>query len=455
MKLNYPFLTALLLCCFCLTGCSDLGVSDQALLRPPRATGDTAEIQEIISAQAGGNYLLKYPERGDYRSAVTIHSKEKENPFAIALYSTESDSKMNVAVILSDGENWKCLGTFSNSATGVDKLLFEDITGDGKDEILIGWNSYNGAARNITSYTIDENSVREMMIDDTYNEILVDDITGDKTRDIILLSSSNSKVSANVKLLQYSEQEKRPISKFGIDLEPEMISFSSVTLGNIDKNTQGIVIDGEKAGGLLSTQIIYYDKEENSLKEPVVHDNNIGAATNATNRKDVITSRDMDGDGIIEVPVVTQMSAPANFDGGNICSVTAWKQFYKVSNSLETKLNTIINYTDGYYLIIPEKWSGKITAIADPENRVMNIYSWDSENAFLGDKLLSIYRFTKSAWAKIDKTDFIQLDVEVKSAKAVIAAKINHSQKTKDFNISKEELLKSVKSITSSSSGGK
>lgn len=437
-----------LIFCFVLSGCSDTSFSDNALLHPPRATGDAAEIQNIITNQAGSSYTLKYPESGEYRSAVTIHKTDEKNSFAVALYSTDSDSRLNLSVIVSENEKWKCLGSFTNPATGVDRIMFEDINGDGTDEIIVGWTSFNNAAKNITSYSIENGAVREMMIDETYSEIIVTDITSDEKVDIVLISPSTSKSAANITLLQYSEQEKRPIGKFALDLDPEIISFSNITAGKINKDTNGIVIDGEKSGGILSTQIIYYDQKENTLKEPLLQYGENGKFTNSTNRKDVITSRDIDNDGIIEFPVVTQMSAPANFNGGNICNMTSWKQYSVKSETPETKVNMIINYTDGYYFTIPEKWNGTVTAVTNPESRTMTFYTWDSKESLMGNKLLSVYRFTNSEWNQQEKTNLIQLNVELVSSKAVIAAEI-YDIKDKSLIISKEEVITAVKTISS------
>ena len=50
---------AVLSCTFGMTGCSDFSMGTDSLLRPPRATGDKAEIQNIIDKEAGGNYVFK------------------------------------------------------------------------------------------------------------------------------------------------------------------------------------------------------------------------------------------------------------------------------------------------------------------------------------------------------------------------------------------------------------
>ena len=61
----------LALCLFC-SGCSVMDLDTQNLMSPPKATGDKADIQRVIEESAG-SYTFKYPQKGDYRSAVIMH----------------------------------------------------------------------------------------------------------------------------------------------------------------------------------------------------------------------------------------------------------------------------------------------------------------------------------------------------------------------------------------------
>ena len=159
-----------------LSGCSGFAADGDSLLHPPRPTGDKAAIQDIISREAGGTYNLKYPQKGVNRSAIILRNENTDNEYALALYSTENDSKLNVSIISYSNEQWKCLGTYTNNSSGVDRVLFCDINADKREEIVIGWTSYNSAHKSLTAYSFDKDEVYEMSIDeigeDTINENL-------------------------------------------------------------------------------------------------------------------------------------------------------------------------------------------------------------------------------------------------------------------------------------------
>ena len=232
--------SALLLsaCLLTLSGCSGLAADGNSLLRPPRPTGDKAAIQEIIAREAGGAYNLKYPQRGVNRSAITLRNENTDNEYALALYSTENDTKLNVSIIAYAQSEWKCLGTYTNNSSGVDRVLFYDINADKREDIIIGWTSYNSAHKSLTAYSFNSDEAFEMSIDETYDDLAIVDLTNDSIDDIVLLSLSTQETPSSATLLQYSDQDKRPVGKYSLELDSEVIAFSNIVVGDVAINTE-------------------------------------------------------------------------------------------------------------------------------------------------------------------------------------------------------------------------
>lgn len=430
-----------------MSGCSEFGFGDQVMLRPPRATGDKAEIQTALEEQAGGSYTLKYPQKGQYRSAITTHTIGSDE-YAIALYSTDNDSKLNIAVISGKDEKWECIGAFAGKGTGVDRIIFYDVNNDGLEDILVGWSNYATGRNTLGIYSVEGGAAREMTTDESYNEIIITDITGDKSDDIITISLASTQTGSSLRLLQYSDQDKRPMAKYAVDLDPEVKELTSVCCDKIDSGVKGIIIDGERTNSLLTTQIVYFDQSENELKNPLLTLSDTGVYINPTLRKDVITARDFDGDGIAEVPVVTPLSASPTDNAGAVCSLTSWKQLRINDGTLRTKLNTVIDYNDGYYFILPEAWVGNVTALSDPAKREVCFYVWDSKTGRVGDPLLSIQRYSANEMKKVKKDGYTPLDIQTSDGTdAIIAAKIFTTDKNKKLNIDKETLAECVKPL--------
>ena len=501
------------------TGCSDTAFGTDTMLRPPRATGDKAEIQDIITQEAGGSYTLKYPQAGDNRSAIIMRNENKENEFALALYSTENDTKINASVIVYREQSWKCIGTFDNICSGIDRVMFKDIDGDKNEEIIIGWTSYNSPQKMLTAYSMTTDGIDEMKIDETYDEIVVSDIVDDQNDDIVLLSLSTQDSPSMATLLQYSEQEKRPISKYSLELDSDVTAFTNITVGDLAVNTNdengikitassaktesskqesaksessvesskkesakpessaesskqesseskkpvsdvntknsannnnsakltdlkqnGIVIDCERLDGTLCTQIIYYDKVNNKLINPLTVKNSSGGYSNITIRSDAVYSTDINGDSVIDIPVVSQMMADVKENGANVCTLISWENYDAINRKMKLVINTVMNVKDGYYIAVPDRWNGNITARSDAETREMTFYLWNTKTSSPGDKLLTIYRFTEQQWNDVDKEGMFCLQNTSKDSKAIYAARIFKTNANDELNVSEDEV---------------
>lgn len=75
------------------SGCSSIGLNDTELLRPPRATGEKAEIQNVIDNTVGTDYTLQYPKKGDYHSAIITEDLNGDgNEEAMVIYRTNAET---------------------------------------------------------------------------------------------------------------------------------------------------------------------------------------------------------------------------------------------------------------------------------------------------------------------------------------------------------------------------
>ncbi len=566
------------------SGCSRAAMGSDSLLRPPRATGDKAAIQDIIRDEAGGSYSLKYPQKGENRSAIIMRNENTDNEYAIALYATEDDTKLNVSIITyqPDKKVWQCLGTYANTGSGVDRVLFCDINGDKREEVIIGWTAYNSTQKSLTAYSFKSDEVYEMGITETYDELVVADITNDQCDDLVLLQLSTQETASTATLLQYSEQDKRPVGTCSLELESDVIAFSNIMVGDVairpevkpstststgndtasrqaeeaddrsikleasalqntgassaaetsvredppvsastdtesepssdradpkdrtsseagtgteestpdapagtkdrvpsapveseddtssepsdgnssevprieDKGSppiqvsvnavkRGILVDGKRSDGTFCTQIICYDIDEEELIDPISQyavRSPSGQYINPTGRSEAIFCRDINGDGVLEVPVVSQMNASVDESGAAVCNQIAWSNYDMVGQKLTPVLYTVMNAKDGYYVCLPDRWNGNVTARSDAETRQLSFYLWNTTTSSLGDKLLTVYRFTEQQWAEEPQQEYLLPDVHIENSKAVVAVKIFKTNADDSLNLSADEV---------------
>lgn len=561
-------------------GCSDAAMGSDSLLRPPRATGDKAAIQDIITNEAGGSYSLKYPQKGENRSAIIMRNENTDDEYALALYATENDTKLNASIITyePDKKEWKCLGTYANTGSGVDRVMFCDINGDKREEIIIGWTAYNSTQKSLTAYSFKSDEVYEMSINETYDELVIDDITNNKCDDLVLLLLSTQETPSTATLLQYSEQDKRPVSTCSLELASDVIAFSNIVVGDVairpettlstatgdkpesgsssqaaempsaddrsikaeasaiqnsrpatasvseedvsmpeesvpsvsddtedsvpeggqdtednvpevsedtedsvpevSQNTEdsvpeggqdtedsevsadtqktappgqgaiigmkrGVLVDGKRSDSTFCTQMIYFDVEQDELIDPINPADvrgTSGSYINPTGRSEAIFCRDIDGDGVLDIPVVSQMNASVDESGASVCNQVAWSNYDMIGKKLVPALYTVMNVKDGYYVRLPDRWNGHVTARSDAETRELSFYLWNSKTSSLGDKLLTIYRFTEQQWTEESQETYILPDVPTENSKAVLAAQIFKTNADDSLNLTAEEV---------------
>ena len=215
-----------------------------------------------------------------------------------------------------------------------------------------------------------------------------------------------------------------------------------VVSGNL--NRRGVILDCKRSDNTFCTQMIYYDGINDELTDPLDRVSDTGAYINPTIRTEAVFSRDIDDDGVIEVPVVSQMNASVDENGAYVCNLTAWSNYNAGENKMNTVMNTVMNLKDGYYFSMPDRWVSTVTARSDPDTREMSFYLWNTKTASIGDKLLTIYRYSEQQWNENKHAGLIQLDISPENSKVIYAGQLFMTNAQDELNLSESELKTSV-----------
>ena len=128
--------------CVSLCGCNIFVFDTDNILSPPELTGEFKYIQKALVESIKGEYTLKYPTYGDIKSAVVTEDLDGDGTKeAFAFYST-SDSEetfMHLNVIVKDKNKYRSVDDSSKPASGIERIDFYDLNGDGKKEIIVGF----------------------------------------------------------------------------------------------------------------------------------------------------------------------------------------------------------------------------------------------------------------------------------------------------------------------------
>lgn len=454
------------------SGCSSIGVSDADIMRPPKATGEKAEIQNVIEKAAGGDYVLKYPKNGEHRSAIiTADLSGNGNEEAIVFYrpSTETTSVNILFISEIDGE-WKAVKSFKNQNAEIDRVFISDIDKDNFLELVVGWTSFVPGANQVTYYKLMGNDVSQIALEDTYSEMMLGDITGDGNDDLALLSLPNEeKKEHNIVLYGYSQHKFRKIDQ--ISANNNVASYASVKSGKINAETNALFIDGKTANtNEIITSAIYYDQTTKRLKDPLNEKLEGGGIANKTLRNATSYCRDIDEDGIMEIPVAEMLTGVTAQEKENISSIIAWKKIDVLTGALSQVARSVANYADGYYFILPKSWETHVYATNNTEKRTLrflvqaltvqadnseeaeliNIQQAQAENNVESTRLLlTIKTFPQQDWNNTQTNNEAEGFVEIMTASGLVyAAKLGSNEILEDLNISEQMVRENFNLIT-------
>ena len=385
-----------------LSGCSFVRLDAQTLMQAPKPTGESeSDIQSLLEKTAGTQFTLKYPVSGQYRSAILEHDLSGDNVGeAIAFYrkSTETEGTSVVFMQKKDGA-WKVVGTFANQSAQVDRVCFGDLDGDGKDDAVVGWGSSLNNNASVCAYFLRDGKMAEQRLSLNYTDLEVMDFTGDGRSEIFTASVTEGSQPAEARLTRVDGTDMETLGSAPMDTG--VTRYASVRTGLLNEKQRGVVLDGVKASSVTVTELLYWDAQQKALVSPFYDEST--KTVKSTARTTSVRSKDINGDTIIEIPIVSLMPGYSDGTADEADCLTSWQRYDTQNNTFIRVMTMVINYADGYYVSIPDMWRGKITTKMDPATRSFTFYQWmqSSQDAagVLGPQLLRIEVFTKKEWS--------------------------------------------------------
>lgn len=428
--------TACLLIAFCmlfvLSGCGLSG--GNKLVSPPELTGEMYPISKALRDSAGSDYDLKYPTSGERRSAIVLEDINSDGTFeAFAFYSTNEDemTHMHINVICQKDDGWVSVNDQTIVATGVETVDFCDLNNDGIEEILVGWVVNGTSEKQLSVFTFENDKLVQKLIQPYTNFICCDlDNNGISEVFVHLLNTSEKSNKAII----YSFNGGDMAQTAGCIMDRNVKTSEPPTVSVLSSGQKAIYIDEIKGVGAV-TEVLYFLRGE--LVNPLLDTENSYENT-VTLRAASLRFKDINADGIIEIPVASDLPGAGNDESAYY---TNWCSFN--GEKLSTKLVTLVNTVDGYYLILPNSYIGNIAVLKDLDEHKREIYTYDQATETVGDPLFSITAVDIKKWQS-DDYDTSGMTEITRTDSTVFAAAVSG---TESFKISIDEMKNMFKII--------
>lgn len=372
-----------------LSGCTSLSLGSSEILTPPKSTGIRAEVQKLIENDANGSFTLIYPSDGSYKNGLFLHDINNDGiDEAIALYTTADETPYILIAALRDNQ-FQRYGSAQLHSANVSELSFTDFDRNGKEEILISFDK--GTSRAALETFLTSDGVTESNEEEGFIDYTTGDFDGNSSTDILLMTPAKGDSPAKAKLLVFNEAGFS--EKTFCEIDANVISYTGLRFAKISSDLSGAAADGKLENGDHTTQLIYYDSAADILVNPLYMNNNYKQSA----RSSAVTCMDIDGDGILNIPLSSLMDHTKEEDAATVCSVARWNDYDPEQMGLSFKQDAILCEKLGFMLLFDTQKLKTITARYSADNAV-TLYrvSYKSGEPVLGDELLTIYRYDKA-----------------------------------------------------------
>ncbi|MBE6787874.1 MAG: VCBS repeat-containing protein [Ruminococcaceae bacterium] len=408
---------------FFVCGCDFFTIDIAELLVPPALSDDLKEISGAIKESVKNTYTLKYPQSGEYHSAVVqkdVNHDGAQEAFAFYSIKENDIETMNINVVVNKDGKWKSVASQSIIASGVHRVDFCDLDDDGVAEILVGWQVYGTSEMQLAVYSFGNNQLNQRILK-RYTHYITCNLDENKTNEILIIDS-DAKIGQNTaSLYGMSQQGVVLVGKCQLDGKVESIGHPVVA--ELSSGKQAVYIDSQKGIGAITEVLIF---KNNKLLNPLFDDK--AKETIATLRSASFVTKDINNDGVLEIPVQLNVPSVSKSEVAEKLYLTNWCSFN--GEILTTQVTSMINVLDGYYYNIPASWVGNIAILKDTDNCIREIYSYNTEQMSVQKSLLYIRAISKKDWEDgiYDALNLVKIG---ETEKAVIACRISKDGREK------------------------
>ncbi len=367
-------LAVLVLC----TGCS---LDVESFLQPPKIGGDQQAVQTALetyvrdTAGAGARFTPEYPMVGEYTAAFTLCNAQgfpvkdgEEATSAVAFYSlSTAPEETRINHLIREEDGWVSVADAVGNGTSIHQVAFGDLNGDGTAEWIAGWSGYNSRAFHLTVYDI-AGGIHALSRDLLYSSFFVGDITAGGY-DSLMLLTAGTEVSATL----YNLQNGVLTHLGSAVLDGSIQQFGDMTLCRLAEGVHGLFVEGHPNSETAVTQLIYY---KDGLHTPFT-----GDMTAYTTRTGQLPARDIDGDGIVEIPTHTVLEGHTIGQVGG--SVTQWHSWDYATGTWQQRGYSLVNEADGYLVMLDETLRTKLETAYDSATHTLTLLDKDTNRPFL------------------------------------------------------------------------
>ena len=394
-----------------LSGCSRAQTSIEDLMSPPVLTEEQAQIRDALARVSGDDEIkYKYPQDGQYRSSFIFYDIDADGvQEAMVFYQSPSKGDATWINILDQQDgSWVsvCETPAPDDAANIDFVSFERLTQNDQVSIVIGWEDLR-ASKTVIAYNYQSGRLLPIFERD-YTEIAIADLDTNGTTDLVLFTQQ----AQSTLVFLACETENGFETVDSLTLPRGIIRFDNILRGQTSDGKTALFLDSSVEvyeTTLQVTDVVSAQAQAGSTPKLVnlLDNESLSLSENTMRPAQNIFCRDIDSDGVVEIPTVSVLPGYGDMMGEDTPFLTTYNQ---LSNAqLIPKQNGVINTQHRYMLRFPQRWTGKVSVVVQPENGEWTFFTYHDDLQDTSDTLLKIRVYSVKDYHDKFDGDYFQL----------------------------------------------
>lgn len=350
---------ACVLLCLLLAGCSMPGeqVQVEELLRAPKLSGDYGDVQTALNDWLGESAQLKYPMQGDLLSPFLLQDLDGDGrQDAAVLYTTAQSSNVCIAILQKDDADiWHVRQNVEGLADTVESVGLAQLQPGDATQLVVGYTAAQGDHYlAVYSYT---DGVLSTILEQQYQQYLVEDITGGGNQDLILMSTLEDG-GVQIELLTVDKEGSfQQVAVMGLSAN-RFAGCASVAAGVGADGRHYLVLDGWTgiSGNNLASVLLRFDEDTQQMV-PADQISTEKLYTASLRNVPSLVSQDLDGDGIVEIPTQPHEAGLLNMSQSRRMDFIVWMDY---TSPHPEKSFGLLDEETNCYIELPMEWEGNL-----------------------------------------------------------------------------------------------
>ena len=332
-------------------------VQAEELLRAPRLPGDYGALQKALNEWLGESAQLKYPMQGELLSPFLLQDLDGDGQQdAAVLYTTAQSSNVCIAFLQKNAAGvWQVNQSIEGLADTVDNVRLAQLQDGAATQLVVGYLAAQGDSY-LAVYSYQDGTL-STILEQQYEQYLVENITGGSSQDLILMSTLEDG-GVQIELLTVDKDGRfQQVAVMALSGD-KFSGCASVAAGAGADGRHYLVLDGWTgiSGNNLASVLLCYDENSQQMV-PATRISSQRLYNVSLRNVPTLVSRDLDGDGIVEIPTQPDEAGLLNLSQSRRMDFIVWMDY---TSSHPEKSFGLLDEETNCYIELPAEWEGNL-----------------------------------------------------------------------------------------------